>query len=86
MVPSPPPSVRRSETFAAILQVPLVLYLPPHGGVPVVLDGIICPVGEQLAQYLHIFYNSLTRNIWLYRPGRSLEISAQRLPSRLWAS
>lgn len=55
MVPSLPPSVRRSEPFAAILQVALMLHLPPHGGVPMVLDGIICPVGEQLAQYLHLF-------------------------------
>lgn len=88
VVPSLPPTVRGRETFAAILQVALMLHLPPHGGVPVVLDGIICPVGEQLNQDLHFFffYKSLTRNVWLYRPGRSLEISAQRLPSRLWAS
>lgn len=45
VVPSLPASLRRIETFAALLQVPLVFNLPPHGGVPVVLDGIICPVG-----------------------------------------
>lgn len=32
------------------------------------------------------FYNSQTGNIRFYLPGRSLEISAQRFPSRLWAS
>lgn len=48
MVASLHSSVRRSETLAAILQVPLMLHLPPHGGVPVVLDGVVCPVGDQL--------------------------------------
>lgn len=56
MVPSLRPTVRGSETFAAVLQVALMLHLPPHGGVPVVLDGVICPVGEQLTQHLHFFF------------------------------
>lgn len=48
MVASLHSSVRRGETLAAILQVPLMLHLPPHGGVPVVLDGVVCPVGDEL--------------------------------------
>lgn len=74
VVPSLPPRVRRSETFAAILQVALMLYLPPHGGVPVVLDGIIRPVGEQLTQYLDFFffYKSLTRNIYILPSRKEL--------------
>lgn len=50
MVSSLPSRVRRSEALAAILQIPLMLDLPPHRGVPVVFDGVICPVGEQLAE------------------------------------
>lgn len=49
MVSSLPSGVRRSETLAAILQIPLMLHLPPHSGVPVIFDGVICPVGEQSA-------------------------------------
>lgn len=45
-------SVRRSETLAAILQVSLVLNLPPHGGVPVVLDGVVRTVGEKISNVL----------------------------------
>lgn len=48
MVASLHSSVRRSETLATILQVTLMLHLPPHGGVPVVLDGVVCPVGDHL--------------------------------------
>lgn len=47
MVSSLPSRVRRSEVLAAILQIPLMLHLPPHSRVPVVFDGVICPVGEQ---------------------------------------
>lgn len=49
VMPSLPSTVRRSETLAAILQVPLMLHLPPHGGVPVVFDGVIGPVRNQAA-------------------------------------
>lgn len=49
MMPSLPSTVRRSETLAAILQVPLMLHLPPHGGVPMVLDGVVGPVRNQAA-------------------------------------
>lgn len=48
MVASLHSSVRRSETLAAILQIPLMLHLPPHGGVPVVLDGVVRPVGDKI--------------------------------------
>lgn len=41
MVASLRPGVRGRETLAAILQVALVLHLPPHSGVPVVLDGVV---------------------------------------------
>ena len=44
MVPSPHPAGRRAKGPAAVLEVALVLHLPPHGGVPVVLDGVVCPV------------------------------------------
>lgn len=49
MVAPLPSRVRRSEALAAILQIALMLHLPPHSGVPVVLDGVIGPVGEQSA-------------------------------------
>lgn len=49
MVTSLHSSVRRCKTLAAILQVSLMLHLPPHGGVPVVLDGVVCPVGDRLS-------------------------------------
>lgn len=45
MVASLPSSMSRSESLAAILQVALVFHFPPHGGVPVVFDGVVCPVG-----------------------------------------
>lgn len=70
MVPSLPPTVRGRETFAAILQVALMLHLPPHGGVPVVLDGIICPVGEQLNQDLYIFFLQKSDKKCLAVPSR----------------
>lgn len=44
-VPSFPVS-RGGERLAAILQVTLVLHFPPHGGIPVVLDGVVCTVRE----------------------------------------
>lgn len=34
------------ESLAAVLKVTLVLHFPPHGGVPVVLDGVVCAVRE----------------------------------------
>lgn len=49
MVASFHSSVRRGETLAAILQVPLMLHLPPHGRVPVVLDGVVRPVREKIS-------------------------------------
>ncbi len=61
MVASLCSSVRRGETLAAILQVPLMLHLPPHGGVPVVLDGVVRPVGEWIRNMLandFIFHDS----------------------------
>lgn len=48
VVASLPSSVRGGETLAAILQVALMLHLPPHGGVPVVLDGVVRPVGKKI--------------------------------------
>ena len=53
MVASLPSSVRGGETLAAILQVALMLHLPPHGGVPVVLDGVVSPAGEKSSYILH---------------------------------
>lgn len=41
-------SLRGGENLAAILQVPFMLHLPPHGGVPVVLDGVVRPVGQKI--------------------------------------
>ena len=49
MVASFHSSVRRGETLAAILQVPLMLHLPPHGRVPVVLDGVVRPVRKKIS-------------------------------------
>lgn len=41
-------TVRGGESLAAILQVALVLHLPPHGGVPVVLNGVVCPKVDKI--------------------------------------
>lgn len=49
MVSPLPSGVRRSEALAAVLQIALMLHLPPHSGVPVVFDGVVSPVGEQWA-------------------------------------
>lgn len=38
-----PPMVK-AKSPAALLKIPLMLYLPPHGGVPVVLNGIVRPI------------------------------------------
>lgn len=38
------PSMVGVESPAALLKIPLMLYLPPHGRVPVVLNGIVRPI------------------------------------------
>lgn len=60
MVASLHSGVRRSETLAAILQVPLMLHLPSHGGVPVILDGVVRAVGEKISNILEnsLFHDS----------------------------
>lgn len=59
MVASLHSSVRRSETLAAVLQVSLMLHLPPHGGVPVVLDGVVRPVWENISSAFIQFMNQI---------------------------
>lgn len=39
--------MRGSHSLAVFLQVALMLHLPPHGGVPVVLDGVVRSVGGE---------------------------------------
>lgn len=48
VVASLPSTVRGRQSLAIILQVALMLHLPPHGGVPVVLDGVVRPVREKI--------------------------------------
>lgn len=43
---TPFPIARGAEGLAAILQVTLLLHFPPHGGIPVVLDGVVRTVRE----------------------------------------
>lgn len=38
----------RGRLGAGILQVALVLHFAPHGGIPVVLDGVVRPVKNTL--------------------------------------
>lgn len=43
-------------SLAPILQVPLMLHFSLHGGIPMVLDGVVCPVGDRLL-FLKIIIN-----------------------------
>jgi len=36
-----------SVALAGLLQVTLMFHLPAHGGVPMILNGVVCPINVQ---------------------------------------
>lgn len=61
-----------------------MLHLSSHGRIPVVLDRVICAVNKRrFFRQTACFKTKHATVVSDYRPGRSLEISAQRLPRRL---